>query len=173
VSGGGERPQVRPLSKGAVPMALQKADRYRLLNEPGEAESICRDVLAADPGNVAGAETLLLALADQFGRGLAGRFEEAMALAGRLADAFDREYFTGLVCERRAKVHLRQDTPGCGPLARDWFDRAMRHFLAAHTLRPEGGDEALLRYNACVRNLDRHRRLLDRPDPPDAPVLSD
>ena len=38
-----------PSSKDAVPAALAKAERYRLLNEPGEAESICLDVLQIDP----------------------------------------------------------------------------------------------------------------------------
>ena len=33
--------QLKTLSPEAVPRALAKAERYRLLNEPGEAESIC------------------------------------------------------------------------------------------------------------------------------------
>ena len=40
---------LKPLSKDAIPAALAKAERYRLLNEPGEAESICLDVLRIDP----------------------------------------------------------------------------------------------------------------------------
>ena len=36
-----------------MPAALEKALRYRLLNEPVEAESICRDVLEVDPDNQA------------------------------------------------------------------------------------------------------------------------
>ena len=54
--------QLKPLSKEAIPAALEKAMRYRLLNEPGEAESICHDILGADPDNQEALVTLLLAL---------------------------------------------------------------------------------------------------------------
>lgn len=43
--------ELKPLSKKAIPRAIEKADRYRLLNEPSDAESICLDVLAVDPEN--------------------------------------------------------------------------------------------------------------------------
>lgn len=166
-------PPLKHLPKAAVEMAVHKADRYRLLNEPGEAESICRDALAAEPDHKEASVTLLLALADQFARGLAQRFDEAMGIADKLTDPFERAYYAGLVCERRAKVHLRQGTPGCGPLAREWLRRAMAHFEEALSARPAGGEEALLRFNACVRNMHRHRKLLEQGEPPDAPLLSD
>ena len=41
--------ELKLLSTGAIPAALAQAERYRLLNEPGEAESICLDVLRVDP----------------------------------------------------------------------------------------------------------------------------
>ena len=40
--------ELKPLSREAIPAALEKAMRYRLLNEPGAAESICHDVLRTD-----------------------------------------------------------------------------------------------------------------------------
>jgi hypothetical protein len=43
--------ELKQLHKDAIPAALEKAERYRLLNEPGEAESICLDILAVDPDN--------------------------------------------------------------------------------------------------------------------------
>src|SRR5579864_3525344 len=58
--------ELKTLSLEAVPRALAKAERYRLLNEPGEAESICRDALDADPDNQDALVMLLLALTDQF-----------------------------------------------------------------------------------------------------------
>ena len=58
--------ELKTLSPEAVPAALEKAERYRLLNEPGEAESICRDALEVDPDNQEALVTLLLALTDQF-----------------------------------------------------------------------------------------------------------
>jgi len=43
--------ELKRLSTAAIPAALVKAERYRLLNEPDEAQSICEDVLHADPDN--------------------------------------------------------------------------------------------------------------------------
>ena len=54
--------ELKMLSEDAVPRALAKAERYRLLNEPGEAESICLDALAVEPANQSALTTLLLAL---------------------------------------------------------------------------------------------------------------
>ena len=58
--------ELKTLSPEAVPRALEKAERYRLLNEPGEAESICLDALDVEPDNQEALVTLLLALTDQF-----------------------------------------------------------------------------------------------------------
>ena len=60
---------LKPLSKDAVDSALSKAERYRLLNEPDEAESICLDMLEIEPGNQQAQVMLLLALSDQSGEG--------------------------------------------------------------------------------------------------------
>ena len=57
--------ELKPLSKDAIAGALAKAERYRLLNEASEAESICLDVLNIDPANQDALVTLLLALTDQ------------------------------------------------------------------------------------------------------------
>ena len=59
--------ELQPISAAAVPRAVAKAKHYRLLNEPAEAESICRDVLSAQPDNDQVMVVLLLALTDQFG----------------------------------------------------------------------------------------------------------
>ena len=67
--------ELKQLHKDAIPAALEKAERYRLLNEPGEAESICLDILAVDPDNQRAIITLLLAFTD--------RFEKRMASARR------------------------------------------------------------------------------------------
>ena len=60
--------QLKPLSPEAVPAAIEKAMRYRLLNEPAEAESICLDVLEIDSTNQRALVILLLSITDQFGR---------------------------------------------------------------------------------------------------------
>ena len=53
--------ELKRLSEEAIPAALEKATRYRLLNEPAEAESICHDVLQIDPENQQALVVLLLA----------------------------------------------------------------------------------------------------------------
>jgi hypothetical protein len=58
--------ELKTLSPEAVSRAIAKAERYRLLNEPAEAESICLDALEIEPGNHDALITLLLALTEQF-----------------------------------------------------------------------------------------------------------
>ena len=64
-----EEPELRPISAEAVPKAIEKAKHYRLLSEPAEAESICRDILDIQPANQETMVVLVLALTDQFGSG--------------------------------------------------------------------------------------------------------
>ena len=65
--------ELKHIGPEAIPAALDKAERYRLLNQPDAAESICEDVLAVDPDNQPALITLLLALTDQFRQGDAAR----------------------------------------------------------------------------------------------------
>ena len=151
--------ELKRLSPEAIPAALERAGRYRLLNEPGEAESICLDVLEADPDNQNALVTLLLALTDQLDRGGVASAERARGLLGRLRDDYSRVYYAGLICERRAKAQLRLHQAGHSHLVYGLFREAMEHFERAAELRPPGNDDALLRWNACVRSLDRHPEL--------------
>ena len=54
-------------SRRCRPKAIRKAEHYRLMNEPEQAESICRDVLDAEPGDQERLTVLILALTDRFG----------------------------------------------------------------------------------------------------------
>lgn len=146
---------LKPLSKDAIPSALAKAERYRLLNEPGQAESICLDVLAVDPAHQAAIATLLLALTDQFVDHSAGALSRARDLVPHLTDAYERAYYAGLICERRAIAHLHHDAHGSSQAAREWLKEALEHYAEAERLRPHGNDDAILRWNACVRLLKR------------------
>jgi hypothetical protein len=145
--------QLKALSKEAVPAALEKAHRYRLLNEPVEAESICRDVLEVDPGNQEALVTLLLALTDQFDDRLGAAVEQAREVLSRIRDEYSRAYHTGILCERRAKAHLKRGAPRSGHDAYEWFREAMEHYEEATAIRPAGNDEAILRWNTCARIL--------------------
>jgi hypothetical protein len=143
--------KLKPLSREGIAAALEKATCYRYLNEPAEAESICLDVLEAEPDNQQALTTLILALTDQFENELGKPFIRAREALQRLSDEYCRKYFRGIICERRAKVHLKRDIPGSGHLAYDWFRQAMHAYENAIDLRLAGNDDAILRWNACAR----------------------
>ena len=150
-------PELKRLHQDAISAALEKAERYRLLNEPAEAESICLDVLAVDPENQQAIVTLLLALTDRFEKGYGVSDTQAKELLARLKSAYDRTYYSGIVAERRAKVKLRQNTPDCRFQAYDLFRDAMNYFEKAEAIRPAENDEALLRWNTCARIIERNK----------------
>ena len=143
--------ELKPLSREGIEAALEKAMRYRLLNEPGEAESICHDVLRAEPENQQALVTLLLALTDRFSKGYAVGLTQAREILPRLRDAYEQAYYAGIICERRAKAQLERGTPGGGFEAYEFLREAMEWYEKAETLRRLGNDDALLRWNACAR----------------------
>jgi hypothetical protein len=146
--------RLKPLSKEAVPAALAKAERYRLLNEPGEAESICLDILDIDPGNQDAAIVLLLALTDQFPHESSNKvIARAGDIAGQLSDEYDRAYYSGIVRERRAKAVLQHQVYGATINAVEWLREAMGFYERAEAIRPAHNDDAVLRWNACARLL--------------------
>src|SRR2546427_11212009 len=105
--------KLKRLHKDAIPAALEKAARYRLLNEPGEAESICLDILHVDPENQQAIIMLLLALTDRFEKGYGVSDSQTKELLARLNSSYDRGYYSGMQAERPAKMKLRQHTPCC------------------------------------------------------------
>jgi hypothetical protein len=150
-------PELKSLHKDAIPAALEKAERYRLLNEPGEAESICLDILRVDPDNQGAIITLLLALTDRFTKGYGVSDTQVKELLGRVRDDYERAYYSGIFAERRAKAKLAQHTPGCRFQAYDLFREAMARFEQAEEVRPRGNDDALLRWNTCARIIERNK----------------
>ena len=147
--------ELKPISREGVPAALAKAERYRLINDPSSAESICLDVLRVDAGNQAALATLILAISDQFPEELATGVQRARALLPQLSDAYRRAYYGGIIAERRAKAQLRLGGPQSAKIAADWFRDAMKLYEEAERSRPAGNDEAILRWNTCARLLQR------------------
>ena len=162
--------QLKPLTKDALPAAVEKAQRYRLLNEPVEAESICLDVLGVDPGHQEALITMLLALTDQFQED-SSALPKAREVVSRLKGEYERAYYSGLICERRAKAQLAHAAPGSERVAADWFREAMGWFEKAEALRPHGNDDAILRWNTCARLLMRNPHLAPPEDEPYEPPL--
>lgn len=145
---------LKSLSKDAVPRALEKAERYRLLNEPAGAVSICLDILAVDPDNQGALVTLLLAMTDEFAHGYKLEDDRPEDIVARLEGEYERAYYTGIVAERRAEAALDQNAPAAAHIAHDLLSAAMRHYEQAERLRPSGNDDALLRWNTCARLLN-------------------
>jgi hypothetical protein len=143
--------ELKQLSADAIPAALEKALRYRLLNEPGTAESICHDVLRVEPENQQALVTLLLALTDRFGKGYAVGITQAQEVLSHLHDAYERVYYAGIISERRAKAQLQQGHPGAGHDAYELLREAMTWYEKAEALRPARNDDALLHWNTCAR----------------------
>lgn len=150
---------LKPITIDAVPAALLKAERYRLIGDPSGAESICLDVLAVDPSNQQAACTLLLAITDQMDDGLAEGVMRAREVLPRIADEYRRAYYAGIICERRAKAQLKRGGPRCHEISSEWLREAMGHYTRAEQVRPAGDDGAILRWNTCARILDRNERL--------------
>jgi len=163
--------ELKRLSAEAVPRALAKAERYRLLNEPGEAESICLDALDAEPDNQEALVTLLLALTEQFDADGETAVKGAWDCAERIHDDYDRAYFMGIIFERRAKAQLRHHVPRYGERTYEWLREAMRWYEKAEAIRPPTNDDALLRWNACARLIMRDRHLVPASEERDEPLL--
>ncbi len=146
---------LKPIPNAGIPHALEKAERYRLLNDPAQAESICRDVLAVDPENQQALRALILSLTDQFGTQAATAARDARARVAELADEYERAYYTGIVYERETRAYLERKNV-VRSAAYDGFRHAMEWYERAEQLRPNDTD-ALLRWNSCVRAIERER----------------
>ena len=149
--------ELKRLSPEAIPAALEKAHHYRLLNEPTEAQSICLDVLEVDPANQRALVLLLLSWTDRFDRGGGRSYSAALELVPRLESPYARAYYEGIVLERWAKAKLRRGGIGASAGFHDLLRRAMAMFEQAAAIRPAGEDEALLRWNTCLRLLETGR----------------
>ena len=144
--------QLKPLHHEAVAAALEKANRYRLLNEPGAAESIYLDILAIEPHNQEAIVNIVLAMSDRFGKDYAvgeGRIQDYLS---KIEGEYERAYYTGIVYERRAKAVLEKG----GIHAYELFEQAMEWFEKAESIRPAGNDDPILRWNVCARIIKRN-----------------
>ena len=143
--------ELKRISTAGIDEAISKAELYRSLGEPEEAESICRDILTTETKHQLALRLLGLSLTDQFTGGPSDRDCEAEEAFQQLSDPYERIYYTGIVHERRAKAQLRAGQPAHTVLP--LFEYALRSFAEAEKIRPAGNDDAILRWNRCVRLL--------------------
>jgi hypothetical protein len=163
---------LKSISRDSVEASLAKAERYRLLNEPNEAESICRDILIVDTGNRQARISLILALTDQIQQD-SSVFSKAMNEISCLGTAYDRAYYSGIAWERRAKAFYLAGGHQAGGHIHEWLVKALSLFEEAERLRPPDNDDAVLRWNACVRFLDRHKEIRPSAEEVSEPILSE
>lgn len=155
---------LKPISREAIPRAIQKAERYRFLNQSWAAESICLDILEVDPDNQQVLVMLVLALTDLHSGVAASGVKRAKGYLARITDDYQRAYYSGMVAERRGQALLSQGGMGSGGMAYDSLREAMGWYEKAEAIRPAGNDDALLRWNTCARVLDGNSHLAPAPD---------
>lgn len=162
--------QLKPIAKTSIPRALEKAERYRLLNEPRQAESICLDVLAIEPEHQQALAVLLLSLTDQLGGAVTGLAEQARQLLPRFRGGYERAYYAGIIAERYGKHLIARDHTGARSGAYEYLVDAIRFYDEAEKLAPAGNDDAILRHNTCVRIIERHRLQPSQRDDQELPL---
>ncbi len=149
--------KLKSLSKSAISGALKKAERYRLLNEPRLAESICMDILEIDPDNHDALIMLLLSITDQFAVEGARNEMRTRELLPRLKDEYERNYYAGIICERLGIAAIIKRLPSSIHIGYEWMRDAMEYFEKAEAIRPIGNDDSILRWNTCVRLIERYK----------------
>lgn len=149
--------ELKPLTSKNLAAAVELAKHYRDLNQPEEAESICRDVIEVAPDNEDAWRTLGLALTDQFPSRWMTLFDEARSAFAKLKAEYERAYYAGITWERYAKAQVEA---GRAHNAIHAFEEALARFDEAEKLAPNGVPNPLLHYNRCVRALTTHPELV-------------
>jgi hypothetical protein len=164
---------LKPISRDAIPRAIQKAERYRLINQSWAAESICRDILEIDPTNQQVLIMLVLALTDQLAEGHGHVMRTVNEILPRITDDYQRAYYTGISHERSGQAHMHRGAMGSGSMAYDSFREAMTWYERAEAIRPGGNDDAILRWNTCARILSGNSQLTPTVETGYEPALED
>jgi hypothetical protein len=98
---------------------------------------------------------LILSLSDQFPRGVTPK--ECLENLPKLNDDYTRHYYEGIIFERQAKANFDRGNPGSNHDAYEYMVDAMDAYEAAIKIKPGNNDDAILRWNACVRTIEKHQ----------------
>jgi hypothetical protein len=153
--------ELKSISEQGIPEALAKVERYRLLNEPALAESICLDILAIVPDHQLALISLLLARTDQFHSTVNAK--AAQDVLARIKGEYERAYYAGIIWERMGNARIRQGDRG-GAAAYHALRAAMDHYEKAIKFAPPGNDDAILRWNTCARTIMQSPDIRPLPD---------
>lgn len=165
--------ELKPISRDSIPRAIQKAERYRLLNQSWAAESICLDILEIDPDNQQVLVMLVLALTDLHSGVAASGVKRAKEYLARIKDDYQRSYYSGIIAERRGQALITDGGMGSGAMAYESLREAMEWYAKAEAIRPAGNDDSILRWNTCVRLLSGNSHLAPAADTGYEPVFED
>lgn len=149
--------KLKPLSEKAIPNALERAMRYRLLNEPWQAESICRDILSVDSDNQQALVTLILSITDQFGSKAKNSLSQVLKRVEELDSEYKRHYYKGLIYERQATAAIKRGNPRSGYIAYEYLMKAMNWYEEAEKSHSDDNEESILRWNACARMISEYK----------------
>jgi hypothetical protein len=143
--------ELKSISEQSIPEALAKVERYRLLNEPSLAESICLDILAIVPNHQQALISLLLARTDQFDSDV--HVKAAQEVLAQIKGDYERAYYQGIIWERLGNARIRHGGAGVGAGASVYhaLRGAMDHYEIAMDFAKPGNDDAILRWNTCAR----------------------
>jgi hypothetical protein len=154
--------ELKSISAQSIPEALSKVERYRLLNEPHLAESICLDILAIVPDHQQALIALLLARTDQFHS--QANAKTAQEVLGKIKGEYEREYYSGIIWERMGLACIHHGGKGGGAAAYHALRSAMTRYESASKLSPPGNDSAILRWNTCARLIMQNSEIRPSPD---------
>ena len=153
---------LKSISVESIPEALKKVERYRLLNEPTLAESICLDILEIVPDHQQALISLLLARTDQFQSQLAAK--AAQEILAQIKGDSDKAYYAGIIWERVGHARIRQGGSGGSASAFHALREAMSHYERAIDFASPGNDDAILRWNTCARVIMQNPDVRPLPD---------
>jgi hypothetical protein len=159
--------ELKSISVQSIPEALAKVERYRLLNEPVLAESICLDILEIVTDHQQALISLLLARTDQFhsnmnaANALAKAAQEALS---QIQGDYERAYYSGIIWERLGNARIRQGGGGAGASAYHALREAMGHYEVAMNFASPGNDDAILRWNTCARVIMQNPEIRPLPE---------
>src|SRR5258707_11190598 len=106
---------LKHISVESIPEALAKVERYRLLNEPSHAESICLDILTIVPAQQQALISLLLARTDQFVSEMT--VAKSRDVLPQIKSDYERAYYADIISDRSAHAHPHHCEPGRASVA--------------------------------------------------------
>jgi hypothetical protein len=153
---------LKSISVQSIPVALAKVERYRLLNEPALAESICLDILTVVPDHQQALISLLLARTDQFRLNVPPN--AALEVLAQIKGDYEQAYYAGLIWERVAHARIRESGTRGGAPTYHAFREAMGHYERAIEFASPGNDDAILRWNTCARVIMQNPEVRSLPE---------